>query len=77
MSQITVQILNGMCCGFGNCAALCPQVFELDYDTNRTRILPDAQLANYVAAISKAASECPTQAILFCTSGDQARASHG
>ena len=77
MSQITVQILNGMCCGFGNCAALCPELFALDYDTNRTRILPDAPLANYAAAISKAASECPTQAIFFNASGGQARASHG
>lgn len=77
MSQITVQILNGMCCGFGNCAALCPQVFALDYDTNRTRIVPGAPLADHAAAIAQAASECPTQAIFFSASADTARASHG
>ncbi|WZB63346.1 hypothetical protein WJ970_10730 [Achromobacter xylosoxidans] len=49
MSQLTVQILSGMCCGFGNCAALCPQVFALDYDSNRTRIVPGAPLEDYAA----------------------------
>ncbi|MBR8655662.1 ferredoxin [Achromobacter sp. Marseille-Q0513] len=77
MSQLTVQILNGMCCGFGNCAALCPQVFALDYDSNRTRIVPGAPLADYAAEIAQAASECPTQAIHVVVSEDQAQASHG
>ena len=63
--------------GFGNCAALCPQVFALDYGTNRTRVVPDAPLANYAAEIAQAASECPTQAIFFSASGDPARASYG
>ncbi len=77
MSQLTVQILSGMCCGFGNCAALCPQVFALDYDSNRTRIVPGAPLADYAAEIAQAASECPTQAIHVVAFEDQARASHG
>ena len=29
MSQLTAQILSGMCCGFGNCAALCPKSSRL------------------------------------------------
>ena len=66
-----------MCCGFGNCAALCPQVFALDYDSNRTRIVPGAPLADYAAEIAQAASECPTQAIHVVAFEDQARASHG
>ena len=53
-----------------------PQVFALDYDSNRTRIVPGA-LADYAAEIAQAASECPTQAIHVVAFEDQARASHG
>ncbi|NHV24867.1 ferredoxin [Burkholderia sp. D-99] len=72
MHPITVQIQRDMCCGFGNCAGLCPQVFALDYDTNRAQLVPDAPLADYVTQISLAASECPTQAILVRQSGGDA-----
>ena len=54
-----------------------PQVFALDYDSNRTRIVPGAPLADYAAEIAQAASECPTQAIHVVAFEDQARASHG
>lgn len=76
MSQMTVQIRGDMCCGFGNCAGLCPQVFVLDYDTNRAQLVPDAPLATYAARIAQAASECPTQAILFGQTGGEEWKSH-
>ncbi|HDR9484675.1 TPA: ferredoxin [Burkholderia aenigmatica] len=76
MSQVTVQIQGDMCCGFGNCASRCPQVFVLDYDTNRVQLVPDAPVAAYAARIAQAARECPTQAIFFSESDDEAWKSH-
>jgi ferredoxin len=79
MHQISVQIHDGVCCGFGNCAALCPEVFVLDYDSNRVQLVPGARLAAHAAQIALAASECPTQAIEFRQMGktsEEARPSH-
>lgn len=76
MSQVTVQIQGDMCCGFGNCASLCPQVFVLDYDTNRAQLVLDAPVTAYAARIAQAARECPTQAIFFSESDDEAWNSH-
>ncbi|MCA8295548.1 ferredoxin [Burkholderia sp. AU30198] len=76
MSQVTIEIQGDMCCGFGNCASLCPQVFVLDYDTNRAQLVPDAPVDAYAARIAQAASECPTQAIFFSQSGDDEWKSH-
>ena len=76
MSQLTVQILSGMCCGFGNCAALCPKSSRLTTTATGPGSCP-ARLEDYAAEIAQAASECPTQAIHVVAFEDQARASHG
>ncbi|HDR9586016.1 TPA: ferredoxin [Burkholderia stabilis] len=76
MNPMIVQIQRDICCGFGNCAGLCPQVFVLDYDTNRAQLVLDAPLADYAAQIAQAASECPTQAIRISQSGDEGGTLH-
>jgi ferredoxin len=76
MRQVNVQIQSGLCCGFGNCAGICPEVFVIDYETNRVQLAPDAPLAAYAAQVAQAASECPTQAIVMLQAGDGERQSH-
>lgn len=63
MSKVTVEILDGQCCGFGNCAQVCSEVFQLDRASNRVRLVPDAQFDAHVDRIATAVSECPTQAL--------------
>ncbi|MGB8416811.1 ferredoxin [Paraburkholderia sp.] len=76
MRSINVQFHDGLCCGFGNCAGVCPEVFALDYVTNRVKLVPDAPMAVYTTQIAQAVSECPTQAIVMFQSSDGDRQSH-
>jgi len=76
MHSVPVQIQSDLCCGFGNCAGVCPQVFVLDYESNRAQLVADAPLTEFADRIAQAASECPTQAIRVSPSGDDEWASH-
>ncbi len=76
MHPAPVQIQSDLCCGFGNCAGVCPQVFVLDYASNRAQIVANVSLAEFADRIAQAASECPTQAIRISPSGDGAWAPH-
>ncbi len=52
-----------LCCGFGNCAETCAEVFELDDTVNRARVIRAEPPARLGAAVLRAVSECPTAAI--------------
>jgi ferredoxin len=60
---ISVRIEGGLCCGFGNCAQVCPELFELDPEMNRSRLRRAGAADDLVEQVRRAASECPTQAI--------------
>jgi ferredoxin len=60
---ILVHIDVGRCCGWGNCAQVCPQMFELDPETNRGKLRRAAVADDLGVQVRRAASECPTQAI--------------
>lgn len=69
--MIKVRIESGLCCGFGNCALVCPAVFEVDAVTNTATLVGDAAaVEKFAAEVRRAASECPSQAILIDTSED-------
>ncbi|GLV76304.1 ferredoxin [Streptomyces hygroscopicus] len=51
------------CCGFGNCAELCPEVFAPDEEDNRARMLQQTLPTRLVGVVLRAAHECPTAAI--------------
>lgn len=63
--MIKIRIESGLCCGFGNCASVCPEVFSVDAETNRA-VLVGTAVEKFVAQIHRAAVECPTRAIEVC-----------
>jgi ferredoxin len=69
---ISVHIENGLCCGFGNCAVVCPKVFELDAESNRSKLLRSTATGELAAQVRRAAFECPTQAITIVSHEDSA-----
>jgi ferredoxin len=54
---------SSVCCGFANCAEVCPEVFILDEDTAKVRVLRSEPPARVVPAVMRAVNECPTGAI--------------
>lgn len=60
--MIKILIDNGSCCGFGNCAFVCPEVFVVDEEDNRAKLLRE-DVDTFAEQIRRAAVECPTQAI--------------
>jgi ferredoxin len=60
---ISVDVDCGRCCGWGNCAQVCPEVFELDPQTNRARLRHKNVPDELTVQVQEAAAECPTQAI--------------
>jgi ferredoxin len=66
MNELEVFIHEDRCCGFGNCVAVCPTVFALDYPKNcakRADNVPIEVYWTYLNQVKQAADECPTQAI--------------
>ncbi|WP_158259938.1 ferredoxin [Phyllobacterium phragmitis] len=63
MHGLRVHIHKDMCCGFGNCATVCPAVFQLDHETNRVKCVDCAPIDVHADAVARAADECPAQAI--------------
>lgn len=63
MPSVQVRVQQDLCCGFGNCAWLCPEVFELDFASNRSRMVDGAPVDAHREQVLQAAQECPTQAI--------------
>ncbi|MFD5389614.1 ferredoxin [Streptomyces sp. NPDC056669] len=53
----------GHCCGFGNCSELRPEVFALDEEDNRARVLQQTLPTRLVGVVLRAAHDCPTAAI--------------
>jgi ferredoxin len=58
-----VHLDDGRCCGSGNCAQVCPEMFEVVAATNKGRALHVEVPDDLRAAVERAAVECPTQAI--------------
>lgn len=69
MYALRVHIHKDMCCGFGNCATVCPAVFQLDYETNRARCRDRAPIDAHAEAVARAIDECPAQAISLLVAG--------
>ena len=61
MPEIELDI--GSCCGFGNCVLVCPDVFSVDADTNRVKLIGKATDTDTLAKVHRAAAECPTHVI--------------
>ena len=62
---IKIGIEEGLCCGWGNCAQVCPQVFELDPESNRVRLRLTEVSDGLVESVRYAVSGCPTEAIVI------------
>jgi len=56
-----VKVDKNKCIGCGNCAAICPEVFEMGRD-GKTQV-KKGQEKSKLPCIQKAIKECPTQAI--------------
>jgi ferredoxin len=67
---IIVRIDSGACCGWGNCAQVCPEMFELDPETNRAKLRHLACPDDLASQVHRAAAECPTQAISIAPAGE-------
>jgi len=64
LKKLHIHIHPDVCCGFGNCATVCPAVFVVDDETNRVKRL-DASTEAHSELIIRAAEECPTGAIVL------------
>ena len=60
---LKVRIVEGSCCGFANCVLRCPQVFMLDSQENRVRLLKETPPQELLPEVRHAVDECPTRAI--------------
>jgi ferredoxin len=58
-----LQIDSTLCCGFGNCESVCPEVFQVDPTTSHVRLLRATVTAEQSTQVQRAADECPTRAI--------------
>lgn len=70
-----VAVDTSVCCGFGNCADACPEVFVIDERDGRARVAQDAPPTRLQAAVLRAATECPTGAIAVTDSEEASCAS--
>ena len=62
--MLEIELDIGSCCGFGNCALVCPEVFAVDAETNRVKQVGSAADEETAAKVHRAAAECPTHVIM-------------
>lgn len=62
-SMLEIELDIGSCCGFGNCALVCPEVFAMEARTSRVKLVGSANDEETAAKVHRAADECPTHAI--------------
>lgn len=55
---MVIKIKKGCCIGCGNCASICPEVFEMGND-GKAKIKAQKKLS----CVDKAVAECPNQCI--------------
>jgi ferredoxin len=67
---LSARVEEGVCCGAGNCALVCPEVFLLDAATNRVRLRRIEVPEDLIVAAKRAALDCPTQAIEILEGND-------
>lgn len=60
---MNVEVDRERCTGHGNCALVSPEVFELDEDIGRARVIDAHPPAELVRWVEQAAAQCPTRAI--------------
>ena len=65
-----VAVDTSMCCGFGNCVETCPEVFALDERDDRAHVVRETPPIRLLAAVLRAATECPTAAIAVVDAED-------
>jgi ferredoxin len=60
---VKVTLDPGKCCGYGECTAIAPDLFQIG-DDNRSHLLREGELSGRDAALAREASySCPFQAI--------------
>lgn len=58
-----VKIDKNICIGCGTCEAICDEVFEINDETQKAEVKPDANLEKNEECISEAIESCPVEAI--------------
>jgi ferredoxin len=66
-----VRVDTDLCAGFGICVGICPEVFQL-HDDGYATVLVDEVPPELEDPVSRAANQCPAQAIFL--SGDPSTA---
>lgn len=60
--QLRVVVDRGSCCGYGLCAAICPEIFKLD-EGGLVYVESDLVPAGMEAAAREGAEACPAEAL--------------
>ncbi len=65
MEELSVNIKIEGCIGCGNCLYFCPEVFDLDDETNEAYNKLDSKIEDdiLIACVEDAAEHCPMKAI--------------
>lgn len=74
MNVLRVEVRPGACCGFGNCATVCPEVFVFDGNRHRLNHVENELVAAHVEHVVRAVNECPAQALVLVRSPGGAKA---
>jgi ferredoxin len=59
----SVSVDEGLCCAYGNCAMLCPEIFEVSNETQLVFIVVKEVPANQEESVREAIRDCPTGAL--------------
>lgn len=65
MDDLRVEMRPGACCGFGNCAALAPQVFVFDPERHKLKYIDQSQVAAQLEQVRQAVNECPAGTLVL------------
>lgn len=67
--MLQIQLDRERCHGHARCWAICPEVFDIDDDTQQAILLRTSADGDLESLVREAVSECPEQAISISAAG--------
>ncbi len=61
--SLSVSVDKEVCCAYGNCVMLCPDVFELGDEAQTVSIIVDSIPAGLEESVREAVRDCPSGAL--------------